>query len=185
MQQAVAGAEAMRAASGSLALQSPAARAASLNEAVRSTSVGRVAADVAVFESQQQAGQAAEAEEPRTSHPSSAASTINVGAAMSTQAMRSELERKRAEVATLATAEAELRDLGVHRDKLRAQIEELRASPAAAEVIRLQRELLEMQGREVQELTDEVAGLAGVQEKLAALRLQHAELEREVRLATM
>lgn len=55
----------------------------------------------------------------------------------------------------------------------------LRASPAAAEVLRLQAQLLDLQGREVQQLTAEVAGLAGAGERLAALREQHGVLERE------
>ena len=52
-------------------------------------------------------------------------------------------------------------------------------SPAAAEVVRLQAQLLELQGREVQQLSAEVAGLAGAGERLAALREQHEVLERE------
>ncbi|GAX80141.1 hypothetical protein CEUSTIGMA_g7579.t1 [Chlamydomonas eustigma] len=90
-----------------------------------------------------------------------------------------ELFRKQEEVRALKEAHAEMADLETHQGRLQQQLEELKASTAAAEVIRLQAQLLEMQSRDVQELTAEVEGLAGVSEKLAALKEQHRVLEQE------
>ena len=72
---------------------------------------------------------------------------LNIQEPLLPPGVSAELARKQAETKALEEAAAELAHLDSLQDSLRAQVEALRASPAASEVSRLQAELLAMQSK--------------------------------------
>lgn len=72
---------------------------------------------------------------------------LNIQEPLLPPGVSAELARKQAETKALEEAAAELAHLDNLQASLRAQVEALRASPAASEVSRLQAELLAMQSR--------------------------------------